>query len=362
MVTMNIYEYLFSFFSFLALVLAILLFLKKKGDRWANILLGIYVLLFGYNVFYNTLYWSKKLFTTDFIGILFTNILVWVLYGPILYFYIRRVLYGSKFKWKDLIHFLPFLIVLVNYSRIYLMSPEAKMELLENRRIALHIYFLTSYEKIAIIALMLLYFALIYLRFKKGTVGVNQKVWLKWVSFSYLAYVFSFSSYFVLKGLGILQQEHDYAIGASMIFFISMLAYFGFVQPEVFEGTPVLKYKTTGLTKEYSLELKENMQKFMEEAKPYLKSEFRLNDLAENLNVSRHHCSQVINEHFNSTFFSFVNRYRIEEAKKMLEKDQSLTISDVMYACGFNNRMSFYNAFKKFTGTTPKTFLKSNSK
>lgn len=362
---MNIYEYLFSLFSFLALILAILLFLKKKGDRGANSLLGIYVLLFGYNVFYNTLYWSKKLFTADFIGLLFTNVLVWVLYGPILYFYIRRVLYGTKFRWKDLLHFLPFLILLLNYSRVYVMDSATKMELLQNRTIILHLYFFTYYEEIAIIALMLLYFALIYTRLKKGTAGFNKDLWLKWVSFSYLAYVISFSSYFVLQGLGILQKEHDYFIGASMIFFISMLAYFGFAQPEVFEGTPmnkimpIIKYKTTGLTHGYAMELKENLQKYMEEVKPYLKSEFRLDDLAENLNVSRHHCSQVINEQFDSTFFNFINKYRIEEAKKMLEKDQSLTISDVMYACGFNNRVSFYNAFKKFTGTTPKSFLES---
>ncbi|MBO0324192.1 AraC family transcriptional regulator [Muricauda sp. CAU 1633] len=362
---MNVYEYLFSLFSFLALVLAILLFLKKKGDRFANSLLGIYVLLFGYNVFYNALYWSKKLFTTDFIGHLFTNVLVWVLYGPILYFYIRRVLHRTKFRWKDLLHFLPFFILLLNYSPVYFMDAATKMELLQNRTIISHLYFFTSYEEIAIIALMVLYFVLIYTRLKMGTVSFNQEVWLKWVSFSYLAYVVSFSSYFVLQGLGVLQLEHDYFIGASMIFFISVLAYFGFVQPEVFEGTPmnkiipIIKYKTTGLTQGYSLELKEDLQKYMEEMKPYLQSEFRLDDLAENLNVSRHHCSQVINEHFDSTFFNFINKYRIEEAKEMLENNQSLTISDVMYACGFNNRVSFYNAFKKFTGTTPKSFLES---
>ncbi|WP_420322791.1 helix-turn-helix domain-containing protein [Flagellimonas sp.] len=365
---MNTYQYLFSLFSFLAFVLAILFFLKKRGDKIANRLLGTYVLLFGYNVFYNVLYWSGKLYTPKWISIVYTSMLVWVLYGPILFFYIRRVVYGSRFRWKDLIHFLPFLIILINYSRVYLMAPEIKLELVLNRRIIFSIYYFNQHQHTVIIALMFLYFGLIFWQLTKGVISRNKYVWLKWISFSYLGYVISFSSYFVLFAFGGLQSEYDYLIGASMVFFISMLAYFGFVQPEVFDGlpmkkiVPVIKYKTTGLTPDFSLELKEDMEKYMDNEKPFLNSEFRLDDLADTLNISRHHCSQVINEHFDSNFFNFINSYRIEEAKKMLQKDEKLSITDVMYACGFNNRVSFYNSFKKFTGTTPKMFLDSDGK
>ncbi|MGW9686517.1 helix-turn-helix domain-containing protein [Flagellimonas sp. 2504JD1-5] len=365
---MNTYEYLFSLFSFLAFILAILLFLKKRGDKVANRLLGFYVLLFGYNVFYNALYWSGELFTQRFISILFTNMLVWVLYGPILFFYIRRVVYGTRFKWKDTVHFLPFLIILLNYSRVYLMNPETKVELFRSGRIVFSIHYFNPHQTKVIIALMLLYFGLIFWQLMKGVVSRNKKVWLKWISFSYLGYVVSFSSFFVFNGLGVLTTSGDYLIGASMLFFISMLAYFGFVQPEVFDGlpmkkiVPVIKYKTTGLTPDFSLELKEDMEKYMDNEKPFLNNEFRLDDLADTLNISRHHCSQVINEHFDSNFFNFINSYRIEEAKKMLREDEKLSVTDVMYACGFNNRVSFYNAFKKFTGTTPKLFLNSDGK
>ncbi len=365
---MNTYEYLFSLFSFLAFVLAVLFFIKKRGDKIANRLLGIYVLLFGYNIFYNALYWSGELFTQRCISILFTNMLVWVLYGPVLFFYIRRVIYKVSFKWKDLVHIIPFLIILLNYSRVYLMTPSTKVELLQNRKIIFSIYYFNQHQTKIIIALMFLYFGLIFWQLMKGVISLNKEVWLKLISFSYLGYVISFTSFFVLSGLGILTPDHDYLIGASMIFFISMLAYFGFVQPEVFDGKPmssiipVIKYRTTGLTPDFSVELKEEMEKYMESDKPYLNSEFRLDDLASKLDISRHHCSQVINEHFDSNFFNFINSYRIEEVKKMLQKNPKLSITDVMYACGFNNRVSFYNAFKKFTGTTPKMYLNSDGK
>lgn len=365
---MNTYEYLFSLFAFLAFVLAILFFLKKGGDRWANRLLGVYVFLFGFNIFYNVLFWSKKLHTLEFINLLFTNMLVWSLYGPILYLYVRRLIYGTRFRWKDTIHLIPFLIILINHSKVYLMPAEPKLELFQNGRIVFSILYFMPHQTTIIITLMLLYFGLIYVQLKKGMVSLNQRIWLNWITFSFLGYVISFSSYFIINAFGIMEQSHDYMIGAAMIFFIALLAYFGFVQPEVFDGrpikqvVPVIKYKTTGLTQNFSLELKEELQQIMRQDKPYLNSGYRLQDLAERLNISRHHCSQVINEHFDSNFFNFINQYRIEEAKTMLKKESSANVSDVMFACGFNNRASFYSAFKKFTGTTPKSFLDSASK
>ncbi|MCL6273114.1 helix-turn-helix domain-containing protein [Muricauda sp. 2012CJ35-5] len=365
---MNTYEYLFSLFSFLAFVLAVLLFLKKRGDKVANRLLGFYVLLFGYNVFYNVLYWSGKLFTPKCVIILFTNILVWVLYGPILFFYIRRVVFKTQFKWLDIIHLLPFSLLLLNYSKIYFMNPEVKLELFNNRRIVFYIHYFSQHQNKLIIGLMFLYFGLIFWQLVKGISSLNRETWLKWISFSYLGYVLSFTTYFVLSGIGVLTTEHDYFIGGAMVFFISTLAYFGFVQPEVFDGLPIkkviplMKYKNTGLTTAFSKELRDKLEVYMNQEKPYLNHDFRLDDLAEELDISRHHCSQVINEHFDANFFNFVNQYRIKEAKEMLKTEKDMTVTDVMFASGFNNRASFYAAFKKNTGLTPKQFMQQADK
>jgi len=112
------------------------------------------------------------------------------------------------------------------------------------------------------------------------------------------------------------------------------------------------KYKRTGLSESFSAELKNNLEYLMVTQKPYLNPQLRLDDIANLLNVSRHHASQVINENFKMRFYDYINRYRIEEAKKHI-KDSSFYISEISYQCGFNNRVSFYNAFKKFTRTTP---------
>ncbi|MEL6919154.1 MAG: hypothetical protein AAFO99_15670, partial [Bacteroidota bacterium] len=50
--------FLFLFFSFLGVLLSLLFFFKKKGDRFANILLAIYTFLFATELLNNSLRWS----------------------------------------------------------------------------------------------------------------------------------------------------------------------------------------------------------------------------------------------------------------------------------------------------------------
>jgi AraC-like DNA-binding protein len=61
------------------------------------------------------------------------------------------------------------------------------------------------------------------------------------------------------------------------------------------------------------------------------------------------------------SFYDYINQYRIEEAKNKLSSsisnNLSYSISDIAYQCGFNNRVSFYKAFKKITRTTPTEFI-----
>lgn len=69
-------------------------------------------------------------------------------------------------------------------------------------------------------------------------------------------------------------------------------------------------------------------------------------------------CSKAINDLSGSNFYDWVNRYRIEEAKKQLA-NPSANIDLVYHTVGFNSKSTFYTAFKKFHGTTPGQFRKS---
>ena len=122
-----------------------------------------------------------------------------------------------------------------------------------------------------------------------------------------------------------------------------------------------LKYRKTGLSKEVSNDYKNKILKFMINEKPFLDSEINLKSFSDRINISKHHVSQVINEHFELNFNEFVNLYRIDESKILIEKMDAnkLNISEIAYKCGFNSRSTFYSSFKKHINISPSDY-KSN--
>ena len=94
----------------------------------------------------------------------------------------------------------------------------------------------------------------------------------------------------------------------------------------------------------------------------YFDPEYRLNDLANSCSLSVHKVSQVINHIEGVSFSDLINRYRIEEAKKMLisEKFKTYTILAIAHEVGFNSKTAFYNAFKKICERSPSDYIKEN--
>ncbi len=115
------------------------------------------------------------------------------------------------------------------------------------------------------------------------------------------------------------------------------------------------KYQKSRLTLNFSLELKENLLELLIRDKIYKENNLTLELLAQKLQTNRHNASQVINEHFNMSFFELINQYRIKEAKDLLENDlhKNMKIIDVAYEVGYNNKVTFNKSFKKETSLTP---------
>ena len=87
----------------------------------------------------------------------------------------------------------------------------------------------------------------------------------------------------------------------------------------------------------------------------YMDPDITLDKLAESLKISPRDLSSLINRHFGINFYEFINRYRIEEAKRMLtsEEYKATTITDIYLKVGFNSKSVFYTFFKKLEGMTP---------
>ncbi|MBR9854736.1 MAG: AraC family transcriptional regulator [Algicola sp.] len=116
------------------------------------------------------------------------------------------------------------------------------------------------------------------------------------------------------------------------------------------------KYKKSGLTEEEALAIRKKIKKAFEMDKVYRNNTLGLDELSEHIEENRYKVSQVINTYFAKNFYSFLNEYRINEAKHLLVTDSNLSVKSVMYEVGFNSKNSFYNAFKKITGYCPNDY------
>ncbi len=105
------------------------------------------------------------------------------------------------------------------------------------------------------------------------------------------------------------------------------------------------------------------IEKAMTEEKLYMENDLNLETLAKHIGLPSRTVSIVINRHFNCNFFEFVNRYRIIEAKRMMEDEQfsECNILDIMLETGFNNKATFNTFFKKSLGMTPREYRKSQT-
>lgn len=89
----------------------------------------------------------------------------------------------------------------------------------------------------------------------------------------------------------------------------------------------------------------------------YLNPDLKLSDVADMLKVSNVKLSQCVLEQQDCTFSQFVNRYRVDYAKRLIAEQTDIKQSVVCLLAGFNNETSFYRAFKAVTGLTPKQWL-----
>src|SRR5690606_12215242 len=100
------------------------------------------------------------------------------------------------------------------------------------------------------------------------------------------------------------------------------------------------------------------IDKLMQTEKPYLNSQLTLERFADLLGVSSRQVSFTINRCFQQNFHEFINRFRVEEAKRLLgdEEFQERTILDIAQQSGFNSKATFNRFFKSFVGVTPSAY------
>jgi len=315
-------------------------------------------------------------------------------FGPFLYLYTKYLIYRRFFfRSKDFLHFFPFVLLTALYFMFF------KEVLVFDGPLILE---KDGYVLIRIIYAIAFVSSIYFYTFKTLKILRKHRKQLK-DRFSYfsenneLNWLYALTSIFALTyiiyiALGtynmyLKEQFFDvsYISDVCLTLLAFVISYFGIKQPYLFKVVPETKkdlsevgktikveektenkekYKNSNLSEEQKNEYISHIYAFMKTEKPYLNAELTVQDLAKQLNISRHHLTEILNNDIGKNFFTFVNQYRVDEVKRRLlhPKFEHLTIVAIAFESGFNSKSTFNSIFKQNTGKTPSQWKAAEKK
>lgn len=103
-----------------------------------------------------------------------------------------------------------------------------------------------------------------------------------------------------------------------------------------------------------------DIEQIIREMRYYRDSMLTLQKLAQLLGTNRQYLSNYINRERNMTFYEYINDFRLEEAKVILESKNSesqQSMEDIAVMVGFNSYSTFLRSFKRKYGKTPSQYI-----
>ncbi|GAA3647533.1 helix-turn-helix domain-containing protein [Flavivirga jejuensis] len=373
--------FLFLYVALIGFFFTIILSFSKKSNRQAKLFIGGFVGVHSLFILEFVLYISNFQYKVPHTYLMASAAAL--LYGPLLYLYFKSVISDFKFRTKDLLHFLPSLILILFLFPMYSLSGDEKVKIMLDINVVYnsnrYVIFISKVLSLTIYAILIGRDQYLYERKENHSKHNKVQTINKWKKTIYKIHIVYLISY-IIYGLPVsgLLASFPYFINYIQVSIMSImviyLSYMAYVQPEIFKQEwtnlseasrlSMEKYQKSGLTNALSKELKENLIKLFVEDKVYKENNINLEILSERLNTTRHNTSQIINEHFNMNFFELINKFRIKETINILKNDTygNLNIIDIAYEVGYNNKVTFNKAFKKETSLTPSEFINSQFK
>lgn len=336
------------------LLISFYLFIKKKGSIVNKTLIGAF--LVTYAVFitgaFILLVPSQKIITYDLAHLLNLTVLLAV---PILYIHFKSLFdaqYVISFR-KILFHALPFLVIFACLFYYILILGYRK-----------YVFYPSGIYLISFLFLQnIFYFYLMLKEIKTIKETSSNKSKLKLFRFLLASALVIFSIKLILFIVWNILKYNDICIFITGIFFlivfiiINSFVIFSLNNPELLLG--VEKYQSSSISKEELNKYMAAVDGFMTQGKSFTDPLLSLERLSKHIKIPEKLLSQVINQSSGLNFNDFINRYRIDHAKKLMQGQNSMKVLEIAYECGFNSKTTFNSAFKKFTGMTPSEFKKN---
>jgi len=355
---------------------------RKKGKSVADKVLMVWLIFIGLHLL--GFYWNHTGFVLKHPHLIGLDFFMPAAEGPFLWIYAQALLSGSRrFEFRWLLHFVPFFLLNLLSVDFFVSTGEDKILFQQRLRTGdipwqgylgnfFNLYSGPFYVIMLVAELR---------RFRQGLnnfFSSTEKVNLDWLRRLALGlggiWVVVLGTYVYCSITGVsIGQQNDYYIFTAVSMFVIFLGYYGLKYENILVRYTLApekaikeadKYKRSGLKSGEDSRLLQKIKQVVEEKKLYLTPGLTLDDLAEELELSRHHLSQAIGTEPGQTFFSLINQYRVEEAKtKLLSENFShYSLLGIGLDAGFNSKASFNRVFKEYTGLTPNDFKEKYQK
>lgn len=103
----------------------------------------------------------------------------------------------------------------------------------------------------------------------------------------------------------------------------------------------------------------QHLEKVFVEDEIFLNPTLNINDLAQALHTNRTYISNYLNQQLDTSFYEYVNGWRVDKAKQLLTNTE-LTLEEITMQLGFNSLSSFRRYFVSATGLTPSAYRRRN--
>ncbi len=374
----------FLLISGIILILVILFFLSRAKQRELpqHILIFIFIILFSVLLQgYGEIHRIKPLFLSGF----FLSEPVGYILGPLLYLYVKSLYYKQKGLIKNNVkHFIPFflymmIIVIPLIISFIISKPLFKyIEFLQDNNIDEFEVFIQDGFLLLYLILALKLLNQFQKSVKANYCNLHSKDinWIKNLlsglsiitALDILVLIYEITS--TNTGL-----ESGILIVLAILTLIIYLGYFGTTQSRILLLGFIVEEDQTIINKnEYPPgnhplvntdqqeidALKTCLLQIMEIKKPYLNEDLNLGTLANLISTSDKKLSTLLNQYLDTSFYDFINNYRVEEVKTKMANPafEKYTLMAIAYESGFNSKTSFNRIFKKSTGYSPSAYKK----
>ncbi|MCZ6519861.1 MAG: helix-turn-helix domain-containing protein [Bacteroidetes bacterium] len=289
----------------------------------------------------------------------------WYRLAPLLFLYIRLYTKNRGVTWKDVVHLIPACFMIYQTLNFYGASGAFKLEYMRNFAEG-NTHPVHNINYIIYCAQSCFYLVMSWILLRRSQMATAQRQQNRWLlqliiglavmtSLSFLSWFSINGGTWIISWLGPV-----YVIWVTT--FLILLFLKTVKTPKVLYFLSRIGDWRINSNQAFTEESLQSLLQYMSEYQPQKDPYFDIQTLARQMGYSKNYLNRLIKKCTGLSFRDFINQYRLEDAKQMLNSPHSkqYTIQSIAGDSGFSSLATFYRVFKKMEGTTPKTFIGGN--